>query len=103
MLHSRHRAARPHALLLGTLALVATINPESWWARFDPQLEAQLVQNLETERKGERFNLIEPPLQPTHRSSAKRWTMPGGPVRSSRHRPARCRRDTSSSSRTCST
>ncbi|MCC7460953.1 MAG: lipopolysaccharide biosynthesis protein [Gammaproteobacteria bacterium] len=28
------------------------------------QLEAQLAQNLETERKGERFALIEPPLQP---------------------------------------
>jgi succinoglycan biosynthesis transport protein ExoP len=28
------------------------------------QLEAQLAQNLETERKGERFTLIEPPLQP---------------------------------------
>jgi uncharacterized protein involved in exopolysaccharide biosynthesis len=28
-------------------------------------MEAQLVQNLETERKGERFTLIEPPLQPT--------------------------------------
>jgi uncharacterized protein involved in exopolysaccharide biosynthesis len=27
-------------------------------------LEAQLAQNLETERKGERFTLIEPPLQP---------------------------------------
>ena len=29
------------------------------------QMEAQLVQNLETERKGERFTLIEPPLQPS--------------------------------------
>jgi polysaccharide biosynthesis transport protein len=28
------------------------------------QLEAQLAQNLETQRKGERFTLIEPPLQP---------------------------------------
>jgi uncharacterized protein involved in exopolysaccharide biosynthesis len=28
------------------------------------QLEAQLAQNLETERKGERFTLIEPPLTP---------------------------------------
>jgi uncharacterized protein involved in exopolysaccharide biosynthesis len=28
------------------------------------QMEAQLVQNLETERKGERFTLIEPPVQP---------------------------------------
>lgn len=29
------------------------------------QMEAQLVQNLETERKGERFTLIEPPLVPS--------------------------------------
>jgi uncharacterized protein involved in exopolysaccharide biosynthesis len=29
------------------------------------QLEAQLAQNLETERKGERFTLIEPPTEPT--------------------------------------
>ncbi|MFO1466809.1 MAG: hypothetical protein U1F35_10290 [Steroidobacteraceae bacterium] len=28
------------------------------------EMEAQLVQNLETERKGERFTLIEPPMQP---------------------------------------
>ncbi len=36
------------------------------------QLEAQLVQNLETERKGERFTLIEPPLQPTQPVSPNR-------------------------------
>lgn len=36
------------------------------------QLEAQLVQNLETERKGERFTLIEPPLQPTRPVSPNR-------------------------------
>jgi hypothetical protein len=35
-------------------------------------LEAQLVQNLETERKGERFTLIEPPLQPTQPVSPNR-------------------------------
>lgn len=28
------------------------------------ELDAQLVENLETERKGERFTLIEPPMQP---------------------------------------
>jgi polysaccharide biosynthesis transport protein len=28
------------------------------------QMEAQLASNLETERKGERFTLIEPPLEP---------------------------------------
>jgi uncharacterized protein involved in exopolysaccharide biosynthesis len=36
------------------------------------QMEAQLVQNLETERKGERFTLIEPPLQPTRPVSPNR-------------------------------
>ncbi len=36
------------------------------------QMEAQLVQNLETERKGERFTLIEPPLQPSEPRSPNR-------------------------------
>jgi uncharacterized protein involved in exopolysaccharide biosynthesis len=36
------------------------------------QMEAQLAQNLETERKGERFTLIEPPLQPNQPVSPNR-------------------------------
>jgi hypothetical protein len=36
------------------------------------QMEAQSSQNLETERKGERFTLIEPPLTPTEPSSPNR-------------------------------
>jgi polysaccharide biosynthesis transport protein len=36
------------------------------------ELEAQLVQNLETERKGERFTLIEPPMQPSQPVSPNR-------------------------------
>ena len=36
------------------------------------QLEAEVAQNLETERKGERFTLIEPPLTPTEPSSPNR-------------------------------
>jgi uncharacterized protein involved in exopolysaccharide biosynthesis len=36
------------------------------------QMEAQVVQNLETERKGERFTLIEPPIQPTRPVSPNR-------------------------------
>jgi succinoglycan biosynthesis transport protein ExoP len=35
-------------------------------------MEAQLVQNLETDRKGERFTLIEPPLQPSSPVSPNR-------------------------------
>jgi succinoglycan biosynthesis transport protein ExoP len=38
-------------------------------------MEAQLVQNLETERKGERFTLIEPPLQPSAPVSPNRKLM----------------------------
>jgi len=36
------------------------------------QLEAEVAQNLETERKGERFTLIEPPLTPTEPASPNR-------------------------------
>ncbi|MBS0613186.1 MAG: lipopolysaccharide biosynthesis protein [Proteobacteria bacterium] len=36
------------------------------------EMEAQLVENLETERKGERFTLIEPPIQPEIPVSPKR-------------------------------
>jgi uncharacterized protein involved in exopolysaccharide biosynthesis len=36
------------------------------------QLEAQLTQNMETERKGERFTLIEPPIEPTQPVSPNR-------------------------------
>jgi len=36
------------------------------------EMEAQLVENLETERKGERFTLIEPPIQPQVPVSPKR-------------------------------
>jgi polysaccharide biosynthesis transport protein len=36
------------------------------------QMEAQVAQNLETERKGERFTLIEPPLQPEQPASPNR-------------------------------
>jgi succinoglycan biosynthesis transport protein ExoP len=37
------------------------------------QMEAQLASNLETERKGERFVLIEPPLEPQKPVSPNRW------------------------------
>jgi polysaccharide biosynthesis transport protein len=36
------------------------------------QLEAEVAQNLETERKGERFTLIEPPLTPSEPASPNR-------------------------------
>ncbi len=36
------------------------------------QMEAQLASNLETESKGERFQLIEPPLEPQRPSSPNR-------------------------------
>lgn len=36
------------------------------------QMEAGLAQNLETERKGERFNLIEPPIRPEEPKSPNR-------------------------------
>src|SRR5690606_1137240 len=36
------------------------------------QMEAGLAQNLETERKGERFNLIEPPTRPDQPQSPNR-------------------------------
>ena len=36
------------------------------------QMEAQLASNLETERKGERFTLIEPPLEPQKPASPNR-------------------------------
>lgn len=36
------------------------------------QMEATLSQNLETERKGERFNLIEPPIRPEQPKSPNR-------------------------------
>jgi succinoglycan biosynthesis transport protein ExoP len=36
------------------------------------QLEAEVAQNLETERKGERFTLIDPPLTPTEPASPNR-------------------------------
>jgi succinoglycan biosynthesis transport protein ExoP len=36
------------------------------------QMEAQLASNLETERKGERFTLIEPPLEPQEPASPNR-------------------------------
>lgn len=36
------------------------------------QMEATLSQNLETERKGERFNLIEPPIRPEEPKSPNR-------------------------------
>jgi polysaccharide biosynthesis transport protein len=36
------------------------------------QMEAQLAQNLETERKGERFTLVEPPVPPEEPSSPNR-------------------------------
>jgi uncharacterized protein involved in exopolysaccharide biosynthesis len=37
------------------------------------QMEAQLASNLETERKGERFVLIEPPLEPQKPVRPNRW------------------------------
>lgn len=43
-----------------------------WSEVHQKQMEATLVQNLETERKGERFTLIEPPLQPTQPVSPNR-------------------------------
>lgn len=36
------------------------------------QMQASLAQNLETERKGERFNLIEPPIRPEEPQSPNR-------------------------------
>jgi len=36
------------------------------------QMEAQIAANLETERKGERFTLIEPPLEPQEPASPNR-------------------------------
>ena len=36
------------------------------------QMEAQLAENLETDRKGERFTLIEPPLVPEEPASPNR-------------------------------
>jgi uncharacterized protein involved in exopolysaccharide biosynthesis len=36
------------------------------------QMQASLAQNLETERKGERFNLIEPPIRPEQPQSPNR-------------------------------
>jgi succinoglycan biosynthesis transport protein ExoP len=41
------------------------------------QMEAQVSQNLETERKGERFTLIEPPLPPEQPTSPKRGLILG--------------------------
>lgn len=38
----------------------------------DKQMEAQLSQNLETERKGERFTLIDPPVAPEEPASPNR-------------------------------
>ena len=37
------------------------------------QTEAQVSQNLETERKGERFTMIEPPQPPEKPISPNRW------------------------------
>lgn len=39
------------------------------------QMEAQLAQNLETERKGERFTVIEPPMPPEEPVSPNRWAI----------------------------
>ena len=39
------------------------------------QMEAQLAQNLESERKGERFTVIEPPMPPEEPVSPNRWAI----------------------------
>ena len=60
--------ARDYDALMGDLA-----NAQKKHAELQQkEMEAQLAANLETERKGERFTLIEPPLEPDEPASPNR-------------------------------